>query len=655
MTSNRLFFNLMSENLKRKKWVLVVWSYFCLMQVLDYLLIPKYYEGSDRFMGGPDSWIYFVGAMMMGVWMGLSSTSFLFSKKKTDFYFSLPVSRKSLIGSVSLSNFLIYLIPMAAGRLAGYIVVFIRNDLNLKEPVGDIWKGVLVGVLAYLLLYNLSMLSGIFFGNLVMAAAGLVILLFYGEVVIKYIITGYSTLYLNSFYHSELLDKLGFMVNPVRLLEEGLTYTDGMILGNGSSIWTYGVHLQGLAVSLIWVAASGILVYWLIERRRSETSELPLAFPGTRLPFRILMAVPGGLVCGCFLQMLSGSQGGWGWAAAGILLGTVTIYGVIGVVYQSSLKGFLDGKRALLASLGVGLGVVGIFGLFGRFYDKHYPSLSQVESMGVSIQGFDVTDGDDSGEPDTYLSRIRMDSMELTGENLENAYHWMETLADNSGSKEELTEATVVFRLKGGQITYRTYGISDYSQLDAFTPVFHSTEYKEGVSQLPYKKDLESKTAIWINGLDTLCLDLNPEAKNKLYQCILEDSRELDIEELVDTAPLGAICWSYMDAPAGARCFVYPESTRTIAFLQEIGISPGQEFTEGTLLSARKIFLKENGDIDNIKKDMQPGRDFSEDRLLLPEFNIYPILQTVDKSIEIELRYRGRIGQTYQNVTYYQY
>lgn len=89
--------------------------------------------------------------------------------------------------------------------------------------------------------------------------------------------------------------------------------------------------------------------------------------------------------------------------------------------------------------------------------------------------------------------------------------------------------------------------------------------------------------------------------------------------------------------------------------IYKLNISPGAEFTDITLLSARKVFLKENGDIADIKGEMQPGRDFARDRLVLPEFNIYPILLNVDKSVEIDLRYRGRIGQTYQSVTYYQY
>ena len=655
MTSNRLFFNLVSADMKKKRWLLVIWSYVCLMQVLNYLITPTYYVGSDSFLGGPDSWAYFVSAIVMGVWMGVSSASFLFSKKKTDFYYSLPAGRKCLIGSVSLSSFLIYLIPMVISRVAGYIVVFIRNDLDLKEPVEDIWKGVLVGVLAYLLIYNLAMVSSILFGNVMMAVAGLAILLFYGEVVIKFVIIGYSNLYLNSFYYSEFMEKLQLMVSPVRLLDEGLRYTDGMILGNASSLWTFGVHFQWLVAALIWIVVSGILIYWLIERRRAEYSELPLAFPKIKLPFRMLMAVPGGLICGQLLQVLSGSQGGWGWAVTGILIGTITVYGVIGVVYQSALKGFLEGKAALLASIGIGLGIVGVFGLIGSAYDKNYPALSQVESMGVSIGGFDLTGGEDDEGVDSYSMRIRLDSMELTGKNLDNAYQWMEALAGNSDKEEDWTKVAVVFRLRNGQNTYRTYGIKDFSQLDSFLPVFQSAEYKEGVSQLPYKKDLDSKNVIWMNGLDTLCLDLSPEEKDTLYQCILEDSREVEIEALASTVPLGAICWSYMDAPAGARCFVYPDSSRTIAFLEEKGISPGAEFTDITVLSARKVFLKENGDIADIKGEIQPGRDFARDRLVLPEFNIYPILLNVDKSVEIDLRYRGRIGQTYQSVTYYQY
>lgn len=655
MTSNRLFFNLVSTDFKKKRWVLVIWSYVCLMQVLNYLITPKYYVGSDRFLGGPDSWIYFVSAIVGGFWMGVSTASFLFSKKKTDFYYSLPAGRKYLIGSVSLSSFLIYLIPMVISRIAGYIVVFIRNDLDLKEPVEDIWKGVLVGVLAYLLIYNLTMVSGILFGNVMMAVAGLAILLSYGEVVIKYVIIGYSNLYLNSFYYSEFMEKMQLMVSPVRLLDEGLRYTDGMILGNDSSLWSFGVHFQWLAAALIWIVVTGILIYWLIERRRAEASELPLAFPEIKLPFRILMAVPGGLVCGQLLQMLSGSQGGWGWVVTGILIGTTTVYGVIGVVYQSALKGFLEGKAGLFASLGIGLGVMGAFGLIGSSYDKNYPELSQVDSMGISIRGFDLTGGEDDEGADSYSIKIRLDRMVLTGKNLENAYQWMEGLAGNSDKEEDWTEATVVFRLRNGQNTYRTYGIKDYSQLDSFMPVFQSAEYKEGVSQLPYKKDLNNRNAIWINGLDTLCLDLSPKEKDALYQCILEDSLEVEIEGLANTAPLGAICWSYMDAPMGARCFVYPDSTRTIAFLEKKGIAPGEEFSEIPLLSARKVFLKESGDIADIKGEMQSGRDFARDRLVLPEFNVYPILLDVDKSVEIDLRYRGRIGQTYQAVTYYQY
>ena len=107
MTSKNLFFNLMREDLKRRLWAvaLTFLTFFFSLPVAVALTLSESrnmeesYQGmlhSARSVLGFNNGFIAVIIVLLSLILGVTSFSWLHSRKKVDFYHSLPVRREKL-------------------------------------------------------------------------------------------------------------------------------------------------------------------------------------------------------------------------------------------------------------------------------------------------------------------------------------------------------------------------------------------------------------------------------------------------------------------------------------------------------------------------------------------------------------------------------
>ena len=126
MTSRSSFFKLLKEDLRQRLWTIVLAAIVFILPVPIYIAMEI--SGSwgfgtgmlDNFarrlaepMARDSIWLVLVtvcGALICAV----SGFGYLFSKKKVDFFHSLPVKRETLFAVRYINGVLIYLVPYLA-------------------------------------------------------------------------------------------------------------------------------------------------------------------------------------------------------------------------------------------------------------------------------------------------------------------------------------------------------------------------------------------------------------------------------------------------------------------------------------------------------------------------------------------------------------
>ena len=190
MTSRRLFFKMMREDIRRRLWAvaLVILSWFFVFPV-RVALIPGEYrleealyqqkiiERTEHWFSIGNVWGMFV-IILGAVILGISSFSYLHSKKKVDFYHSIPVRREVLF----LVNFwdgvwimaIPYLLSMVCAAAIG--ASFGVSFSTLIVLTGKAW---IFHMIYFLLLYSTTVVAMMMTGNLYLGILGVLVFYFY--------------------------------------------------------------------------------------------------------------------------------------------------------------------------------------------------------------------------------------------------------------------------------------------------------------------------------------------------------------------------------------------------------------------------------------------------------------------------------------------
>lgn len=139
MTSKNLFFNLMREDLKRRLWAaaLTFLLFFFSLPVTSALILSENRRGINESYGrlvysirgvvGIQNGFLAVFIGLLSVILGVTSFSWLHSRKKVDFYHSIPVRREKLFFVNYLDGILIPFAAYAFNLILALLVAMING------------------------------------------------------------------------------------------------------------------------------------------------------------------------------------------------------------------------------------------------------------------------------------------------------------------------------------------------------------------------------------------------------------------------------------------------------------------------------------------------------------------------------------------------
>lgn len=655
MTSQNILRNLLNENRKRRMLVVVPGLYFILMAAFQ-AAVTFQDSGSgsgdprELFFGSISSGIIWV-SVLFAVVCAVHGFSFLFSRAKADFYYSLPVTKRDVFLSVYLNGIIIYIIPCFLYHVIlavyGYASGFIRYSGTFQYMMISF----LLMAAGYLLIYHMVIAVVMICGNLPVAAGLTVLILGLGKS-ISMLTNKYSELFFSTYYNSEASDSVLKYISPVRMFQE-IMWTNQ---AGESSDWTIISVLPETGAVLSGLLLAGILAYVLYVKHPAEGAGQAVVFRMGQRLVTVVLVILSALLGGLALISLSPDGKSLVMMAAGIVIAAALVHGMLQMIYYGEMKAFFRGKAEL-----IGLCAVSLFVAFGfradlTGYDNFIGQPDKIKSMAVSVKGLsDLYAGTEPEQPEKsdLMAAARFSNMELTKDTKKAACKWIEGLEKSRPEDgDTYSYASVLYRMKSGRKIYRRYYIPSQKVLLKFADVFESEEYQEG--EWPILRDgfAMQKEVVWSNGAETFTLNLSDGEKEEFLEMYQKELTAIQMKEITKEAPIGTITLSYDSSTPGNFSFLYGTFENTIAYLKGKGIPADKKLMdyEAVEIAVRKKSAQGSyGGRSKIYDD--PGENAKMlQSLIFEDYNINPLLYPVNQENVIDVKIKSSAGDTITEV-----
>ena len=598
MTSRSSFFKLMKEDLRQRLWTIVLAAIVFLLPVPIYLgmqitryndsmMMSNYLRRLTAPLEAGSPWLVLVtvcGALICAV----SGFGYLFSKRKVDFFHSLPVKREKLFAVRYINGVLIYLVPYLLMVLISSIIIVFSGEFS-----GDVmWRlaeGCIVHVMGYLTVYTVLILCVTFVGNIVVffAVSGWT----FGITAAAVAIYGwFESSFFDTF--SNYQDVAGQRLHDLRFLCPEYFYISAV--ENPEP----GLLLQQLIFTLVLI----IIALAVYRVRPSDGAGKAIAFPVLKPVIRISIEVLAGALVGMmFYEMADSDKGVPGWMLLGVVLGVVLSHMLIQSIFYFDVRKCFVGK----ASMGACVVAAAVFTLVMRYdvfgYDRYIPKKQRIESVAIAVNGLDEYGSNYVYRNNRVEWAQEIHEIELT--DVDGAYPYLKVLVEDSDTYFESRRndvwpdgyltVDVAYHLKNGKKIYRSYR-SDGIREELFAPVFEAQEYKEGhysdIYTVPGEL-LDSITALY--AMNEQVMSLTMAEREEFMSILRKELSAQTLREKLHTLPVAIVELSFKNETDsteyydireyGTRYFsseiaIYPSFTETLRFLKDRGFDPEKEY-----------------------------------------------------------------------------
>lgn len=650
MTSRSLFFKYMKENTKQRIWnlALVLLLCFFAFPVTTALWSSTAFRPENlnsslpadlartqaqrdftrdmlrmySMKGGALAFMLTIAAVVLAA----SGFAYLHSKKKTDFYHSLPIRREMLYAVTCLNGFLYMAVAYLGFLTIAAVMIRVKG---VPFDWGSLYLASVEHLCFFALVYMTAILSMLLTGNLVVGLLGTGVLFSWGPVICM-TISAYFSEYFTTFYGDDsFLLALSERTSPVAwYVKACMSSQPGRM-----ALWAM------LAAAVLFLL--GMLLY---RRRPSEAAGHAMAFPITEPIIRFLIAVPSSLLLGAMFHSMMYEDG---WTVFGLVCGLLLVSCIIEIIYHFDFKSLFAHKRQLLVSA-VFVGVVFAifrFDLFG--YDRYLPATEKLASGGIYSDLLDpdatsqyhstveYTEGWYGVTFDALPSSTLADEMQISDDQGLELLHTIAAQGVHDAAQardrflrgggrsydvEEGDEAfhnvTIAWHLRNGRTVYRSYRVNVSGVRAALESVYDLDAYKtamypvlslsaDDVAGINYKEEDEC-SHVKLAGADVKAALLAAYQEELKALTSETRAREMPIAEIqFKTNENQALIQKLRDEGGNYTLFnhyyyypIYPSFTKTIALLRACGVEVGgmvtPEKTASITLSYQGVSVSED-------------------------------------------------------------
>ncbi len=584
MTSKISLFSIMKGDIRHKLWMVALsfLGSFLALPILLLMLLSRtdsnfsYSENLDfritqsvlhffneniLLSGG---FVAFVGALIVG----LLGFSFLYSKKKVDFFHSIPIKRSKIFIAYYLNGILIWLLPYLINLFFAIIIgVSKLNDItSIKYLFANVIKSSILLMFSFLVIYHLClvcvMISGNFFNALIST-----IILGFSVIGIYGLVLSFCTMYFKHFM------QLPFVWDWDRIVWASPLASAFLLL---SKVDTPFMKLACLILMIVNL----VLAWRLYLNRPSELAEQGIQNKRIQGFLRII---------GTYSLTLSGALLGYlinyyftynytskhiGWSIFGMILMSIIFGGIFNVIFNMNFKTFFKNKIQFIITTGFAL--LTFLSISGDWYgfDLRIPDKDNIKGGTFYMSSYS-----DGVRQSQYQNTLEFSDIQNT--DVDSIYPLLNKLVRNS--KDDGYPIYVTLNLENGSTFYRKYQVLSEDK-ELLRPIIEDESYKNANYPLSAGLGLLPTTEyiIFEDSNHKSTHEISDEATiKKLENAYREDFEEhYNLDELKNAPVVGSLHRRYSESGSERSHpseLIYSNYTHTIAILQEL--QPNMVFT----------------------------------------------------------------------------
>ncbi len=347
------------------------------LQYIFTVIKPQPPGGYDLFGSGD---IYTVSSIMflfamnavLPVIMALLSNSYMHSKKASDFYHSLPVSRTRLLVADNAAGLTVTLTPL----ILNFAITYIAKLVRFGTAAGDIaiFADLLLWIVSSAAIYAITVLMAVSVGTTFDAL--IFSLCFNVCLPVIYLLTSeLMQEHLYGYAVGSLWGENALMLSPI--LAPSLR-----LIGNSS---------RDVAALIIWAvvaAAAAILSIAVYKRRKSELSGKIVSGAPIQIAVKAIVAYCAGIGAGFIFEAIFGGKAMF---ITGAVIGCVFVYVLAEAVISRGFRKLIKNVPAGIAVLIVTMLVVCSVFTGGVGYENRVPAADDVASVNLGWTGITNT------------------------------------------------------------------------------------------------------------------------------------------------------------------------------------------------------------------------------------------------------------------------
>ncbi|MDF2872187.1 MAG: hypothetical protein K0R05_3762 [Anaerocolumna sp.] len=585
MISRNSFSNLQKEDFKRRLWsvALSLLVFFLLGPVLLALTI----EGvSDRLNEqvtrnyilqsmAPGYALHFFITIIGALICAYSGFFYLHSKKKVDFYHSMPVKREKYFSVQYVDGILLYLIPYVFNMLLCYIVLFARSYMGMDVLINSL-QALGINLLYFILIYTITIIAVMLTGNGVVSILGTCVFLAYGPLLMLVRSMYYSSFY-DTFLDNNLTDRnILVFLSPIGKYIERTTQLHRAIQLYRGEVEDFRRSIFFTVVVILLLIALALFLY---KKRPSEAAGKAMAFELAKPIIKFLMLVPVTLIGGLIFMQVS-SMNSDGWLIFGLILIFIVFGAIVEIIYQFDLKKAFAHKKGLVAAAGTVILIVCMFRFDVFHYDTYIPGKDKIDSMSIWISGLDSDNGyvqinQDGSTYDYYYNNFEYQQKYMKLKSFDAAYEIAKL--GIQGVDKEITadikgtySAQVAYQLKNGKTVTRNYQLIQDNNFSNLSKLYANEEFKTGYYPIyQWKSNFISQVSAYTS-LEDKSLTLTKEETANLLDIFKNELTSLTIEDIQTSKPIANLRFKMVE-DREFDYFIFPSFTKTLKFLEDHG------------------------------------------------------------------------------------
>ncbi len=620
MTSSRLFFRAMREDLKHKIWMLALSTVASFLFVLVAFLLSDRMGYAVRVNPAGNDLIFWVEtffestvvvtagivAVVGAAIVGFFSFRHLFHRNMADTYHSLPIKRSTMFWVTYLNGFLIWFVPLLLTFLivlplslfvSGGGILFVQGySFRVFAAMGTT---LLYLVVVFLLIYNTILVAVMLSGNILNTIVSAT-MLGLGGISTYFLCMAFLAIYRESFLIVNDWDffiYLSPLFSACNLLLVRLKVTGTGAIGEN-------LLISGVIALLLLVAA-----YFLHQRRASELAGQGIknraAAYGLKLVAGILAGM-GGWIVFSLLTVMDIQNYSVGWSIFGAVFCGVLVFGVTDIIVHMDFKAFFASKWVMLGCTTFTILLCVAFQFDWIGFDHYLPAKSDIASIGVKTYYSNKVEG-------AWYEEVASTDQELI-------YEILKRGVANVGKREELVwsetaSLPVCVTMKNGRTYYRDYTLTREDE-EVFRKLLLEPEYIEKQYILD-EKTIESRYHWSLNGIETNMDIKREEVRREILTAYNQDVRETP--ELFVSAEDNVLAKIYI---SGNDIFITDKMVHTLNALKKNGYEdilsrPALESVQEVTLNMSTIYweipheeMEEDSEIQWIKYSQEYKKDF---------------------------------------------